>query len=134
MIQHTTLDIESSALAQELKETITFAKRCHNLNTLPDAATSLLAIAKLTVQSAAALDVYGTNRMAGERHSHSSRNRNLITITVAPINSEFMKSLRGRISDCSKRLEVSRRRLQDIITISILQGQNESVATSRGMI
>ncbi|KAI0088671.1 hypothetical protein BDY19DRAFT_949151 [Irpex rosettiformis] len=105
------LDQQSRELAQELKETLAYAKECRDLEAIPEATDVLLEIAKLVVQSAAAFDAHMK-----------------YSVTTRALMSAATKASQNRILDCDQRLKVLRKKLQETLTIRIFQGQNALLA------
>lgn len=124
------LDHSANELAQELKETLAYAKECRNLKAIPEATDVLLEIAKLVVQSAAAFDAH-------MRYSLTSEFLCLMLLCLThprslgrALMSAVTKSSQKRISECEQRLKVLRKKLQENLVIRIFQGQNELLTDS----
>ncbi|KAI0698119.1 hypothetical protein BC835DRAFT_689156 [Cytidiella melzeri] len=105
------LDDQARSLAQELQETLAYAKECKDLKAIPGATDVLLEIAKLVVQSAAAFDAH---------IKHSIATRAMI--------SAASKANQKRIATCDDKLKVLRKKLHETLTIRIYQGQTMLLA------
>ncbi|KAI0345513.1 hypothetical protein BDW22DRAFT_882923 [Trametopsis cervina] len=107
------LDGHSKRLAAELKETLAYAKECRDLKAIPEATDVILEIAKLVVQSASVFDAH-------MKHS----------ITTRTVIGAANKTNQNRLLACDEQLKVLRKKLQEVLTIRIFQGQSILLANN----